>query len=378
MAMNQPAKSNRRDFLQGRAALRALQQLHGSEHADDDVSAMPYSESEVRQGQRGYLVQVGRRAMACQFQVFLNAGQHDGDLEAGLEALDLISALEDQMTVYREHSELSRINAQAAERPCVVERRLFGLLQRCLELYGITDGAFDITAAPLVKLWGFHVRQGVFPETDLIRSTLELVGSRHLVLDDDKQTVAFGKPGVELNLGSIGKGFALDRAAEVLESSDVDDYLIHGGHSSILARGSRLSETPPGWIVALRHPLRPDVRVAEIRLQNKALGTSGSGTQFFYHHGKRYGHVLDPRSGRPAQEVLSATVLSPNAAEADAMATAFFVLGVDTARTICERRPQIGAIFLSQGERSGALRIDRIGLRDEECVLLKDIQVEEA
>ena len=299
--MNEPGKSNRRDFLQGRAALRALQQLQGSWPPDQDPTGMVYDASDVRQGQRGYLVQVGRRAMACQFQLFLNAGQHEGDLEAGLEALDLISSLEDQMTVYREHSELSRINRCAAQQPCVVEPRLFRLLQRCLELHRATDGAFDITAAPLVKLWGFHVRQGNFPKLELVQATLERVGSQHVLLDEQERTVSFDKTGIELNLGSIGKGFALDRAAEVLESAEIDDYLIHGGHSSILARGSRTSETPAGWLVALRHPLRSDQRVAEIRLHNQGLGTSGSGAQFFYHRGKRYGHVLDPRCGRPAR-----------------------------------------------------------------------------
>jgi thiamine biosynthesis lipoprotein len=374
--MDEPARSNRRDFLQGRAALRALQQLQGSREEDDDTHGMSYAESEVRQGQRGYLVQVSRKAMACQFQVFLNAGQHVGDLEAGVDALDLVTALEDQMTVYRDHSEISRINTKAAIQPCVVEPRLFGLLQRCVALFEETGGAFDITAGPLVKLWGFHVRQGAFPATEQIQATQAIVGSQHLELDPETLSIQFGKPGIELNLGSIGKGFALDRCAEVLESADIDDYLIHGGHSSILARGSRLAETPPGWIVALRHPLRPDKRVAEIRLQDKAIGTSGSGNQFFYHHGKRYGHVLDPRTGRPAQGVLSATVLSPNAAQADALATAFFVLGVEAARAFCEDHPELGAIFLSQGKHSGSLRVDRIGIQAGECVLAPGMQFE--
>jgi thiamine biosynthesis lipoprotein len=374
--MNEPAKSNRRDFLQGRAALRALQHLQGSQEAEEDSAGMSYVESDVRQGQRGYLVQAGRRAMACQFQVFLNAGQHQGDLEAGLEALDLVSTLEDQMTVYRDHSELSLINAQAASQPCKVEDRLFALLQRCVALFKATGGAFDITAAPLVKLWGFHIRQGLFPDTEQLEATREIIGSQYISLDAHQRTISFAKPGVELNLGSVGKGYALDRAAEILEFADVDDYLIHGGHSSILARGSRMSESPPGWIVALRHPLRPEERVAEIRLHDKAIGTSGSGNQFFYHHGKRYGHVLDPRTGNPAQGVLSSTVLSPNAAEADALATAFFVMGIEATRQFCVQRPDLGVVFLSQGRRAGSLRIDRLGLQEGECVLAKDVRFE--
>ncbi len=335
---------------------------------------MQYSESDVRQGQPGYLVQVGRQAMACQFQVFLNAGQHQGDLEAVIEALDQVSALEDQMTVYRDHSEIARINARASSESCVVEPRLFRLLQRCVALSVETAGAFDITAAPLVKLWGFHVRQGVFPDPQQIREAHNVVGSQHLLLDPEHHTIRFSKPGIELNLGSIGKGYALDRSAETLESAEINDYMIHGGQSSILARGSRLSLTPQGWKIALRHPLRPDQRVAEILLKDQAVGTSGSGNQFFYHRGRRYGHVLDPRTGAPAEGVLSATVLSPNAAEADALATAFFVMGAEAAAAFCDRHPDLSAIFLLPGKRSASVRIDRIRLDDDQCTLAEDVR----
>jgi thiamine biosynthesis lipoprotein len=316
------------------------------------------------------MVQVGRRAMACQFQVFLKPAQYQGAVEAATEALDLIDQLEDQMTIYRPHSEISRINELAAEQSCPVEPRLFDLLDRCVQLSDSTGGAFDITAGPLVRLWGFHTRQGHFPPNDRIREVLQRVGSKFLELDRNRHTIHFLRRGMELNLGSVGKGYALDRCSEILESAGVADFMIHGGHSSILARGVRQAgDERQDWRVALRHPLRPERRVAEIRLCDSGLGTSGSGQQFFYHQGRRYGHVLDPRTGVPSEGVLSATVLAPCAADADALATTFFVLGVDRTREYCKHRPDLSVVFILPGSRQGTVALEMIGIDNEVVVL---------
>jgi thiamine biosynthesis lipoprotein len=177
---------------------------------------------------------------------------------------------------------------------------------------------------------------------------------------------------MELNLGSVGKGYALDRCAEILEAAGVVDFLIHGGQSSILARGGRhASGDPREWCIALRHPLRADRRLAELKMRHCGLGTSGSGQQFFYHRGRRYGHVLDPRSGVPAEGVLSATVLAPDAAEADALATAFFVLGVDATQAYCETRPELAVVFVLAGTREGTVALETIGI-DEQLRLLDE------
>jgi thiamine biosynthesis lipoprotein len=167
---------------------------------------------------------------------------------------------------------------------------------------------------------------------------------------------------MELNLGSVGKGYALDRCAEVLEAAGVRDFLIHGGQSSVLARGAQqTSGAVPAWCVALRHPLRAERRLAELKISHCGLGTSGSGQQFFFHRGRRYGHVLDPRCGAPAEGVLSTTVLAPDAAEADALATAFFVLGVDATRAYCATRPELSVVFVLPGTRDGTVAIETVG-----------------
>ena len=230
----------------------------------------------------------------------------------------------------------------------------------------------DITAGPLVKLWGFQTRTGRFPAVEQIQAVLPHVGSQHLELDRELQTIRFLRSGTQLNLGSVGKGYALDRCAEVLVAAGVADFLLHGGHSSILARGSRYAQgDTPEWRIALRHPLRPERRLAELKICNSCVGTSGSGQQFFYHRGHRYGHVIDPRSGVPAEGVLSATVLAPNAAEADALATAFFVLGVDATRAFCESRRDLAVVFVLPGTRAGTVSLECVGA-EQQLVVLDD------
>lgn len=361
--MAEKTQSTRREFLQGKAAANAL--VDFTQGVPGDASS---AEPSLRSA-APYLVHVGRRAMACQFEAFLNAGQYSHGTEAAIAALDLVDVLEAQMTVYRDDSEISRINQTAAAEPVAVESRLLRLLARGVELFEQTEGAYDITSGPLSKIWGFFRRAGSIPQDSDLAHALACVGSQHLQIDLDSDTIRFAKPGVEINLGSIGKGYALDRSAELLESEGLADFLCHGGQSSVLARGSQGGQE--GWLVGLRHPMRADRRLAEIRLRDRALGTSGSGTQFFLHEGRRYGHILDPRTGRPADRVLSSTVIAKSAADADALSTAFYVMGVEAAFEYCSTHPDIAAILVRAGQ-GGMLEIDSIGLADDDWRVLSD------
>jgi len=356
MDMPRPKESSRREFLKGKSAAQALADVAQRASQADAPAELPAALS----SRATFLTQVTRRAMACDFSVFLNASQHQAAEESALAALDLIDGLEDQLTVFRDDSEVSRLNVAAADRPVVVERGLFCLLQLAVELYEKTGGAFDVTAGPLSKLWGFHRREERLPIEQSVGEVLQRVGSRWLKLDASAHSVSFLRPGLQINFGAIGKGYALDRCAEVLQQAGVDDFLIHGGQSSVLARGRRAGE-PSGWRVAVRHPLRPETRLGELTLSGAALATSGSSRQHFIHHGRRYGHILDPRTGQPAQGVVSATVVASTAAVADALATAFFVMGPQQTREFCEREPGVAAVLVVPGDREGSVRVELCG-----------------
>jgi thiamine biosynthesis lipoprotein len=310
------------------------------------------------------LVSVRRRIMACEFEVQLAAARDDDSMEQIFAALDLAETLEAQLTVYRSDSEVIRINRRAAGEAVRVESRLFELFQQAQRLHGETEGAFDITSGPLSEAWGFSRREGRIPSEAAIAAARERVGMQHVWLDEDAKSVAFGKPGISANFNSLGKGYALDRMAELLDMHGVDDYLLHGGKSSVLARGSRPGGEGDGWIVGLRHPLRPAERVAEFCLRNQALSTSGSGTQFFIRHGRRYGHILDPRTGRPAEGLFSATVIAATAAAADALSTAFYVMGPAGTEKYCAAHPDVAALLVAPAEREGEVERLAFGLGD--------------
>ena len=373
--MAEKSKTSRRAFLKGRAAVEAL----------GDAIIGPPPELPPPQAMRPastHLLTVSREAMACLFEIVFDAASYRHLTEAAIEALDLVAALEQQLTVYRDSSEVMLINRRASEEPVEVEAGLFQLLVRAVDLSVATGGAVDITAGPLSKVWGFYRRQGRMPEAAEIAAALELVGSENLQLDRDRQTVRFANAGMELNLGAVGKGYALDKAAAHLVSAGIDSFLIHGGNSSVFAKGSRNAESELQtadsaessisnvksaipWTVGLKHPLKPDVRLAEFALRNQALGTSGSGTQFFHHEGKRLGHILDPRTGWPADKVLSATVIAPTAEQADALSTALYVMGLEAARHFCANRPDIGALLVTVGEWAGSVELFPINLADD-------------
>lgn len=363
--MPSPRRSSRRDFLTGTAARDALEGF-----ADGIKAEVPAATVSPHEGSPAptYLLELARDAMAVEFQVLLNAGEHNQAPQSAVAALDLLEPLEAQLTVYRETSEVSRLNLSARSREVVVEPRLFQLLQLGQRIAHDTGGAYDLTSGPLSKLWGFYRRQGRLPTEAEIADTLEHVGYQRLALDEANCTARFHADSMEINLGGIGKGYALDRMAELLRADAVENFLLHGGQSSVLAYGSRAgaSSEQPGWTVGLAHPLRPEVRLAEFRLHNQALGTSGSGTQFFHFQGQRYGHILDPRTGRPAAGVLSSTVIAPTAAEADALSTAFYVGGIALAESYCAAHMSVGAVLVTTASAAGELLLSALNLDDSQ------------
>ncbi|MHB1033195.1 MAG: FAD:protein FMN transferase [Pirellulales bacterium] len=362
--MSGQRKSHRRDFLRGRAAADAV--------ADLAQNAATSGESLENPVDQPYVVQVKRRAMACDFAIFLKAGQYPHATESAIEALDLVEQLESQLSVFRPESELCRINLLAADAATPVEPRLFALLAQALQVSAQTKGAYDITSGPLSKVWGFYRRAGEIPQPANLAEALQRVGYARVQLDPAQRTIRFLTPGVELNLGSIGKGYALDRCAEHLESAGIAEFLLHGGKSSVLARGSRATgpEGPRGWTIGLPDPLHPGRRLAELRLQDKALATSGSAVQFFRYRGRRYGHILDPRTGWPAEGVLSATVIAPTAAAADALSTAFYVIGAAEAMEYCHTHPEIAAVLLRPAPHGNSVEVHAAGLAEETLRML--------
>ncbi|MBQ8363517.1 MAG: FAD:protein FMN transferase [Thermoguttaceae bacterium] len=417
----------------------------------------------------GPLTVYRRAAMASDFEVSLNATRDDSGADAALDALDEVDRIENVLSIFRPTTLASRVNLLAAELNVRVDEEFWGWLETAIRFSEATEGAFDVAAAPIWRAWGFAKRDGAFPAPDVIERALQLSGTRHLQLDEAERSIGFDEEGVELNFGAIGKGIALDAAAQKLLDGGQTDFIVQGGKSGCVARGGRLNddlfvfgdfadeeekedanqekadetrsgiyppnavfafgssvetvltqglgalsasndaksrggefdedddpefdeesgrrrktsrradeeavealipeflrpdaETErlallskarryPGWTIGVAHPLFPERRIGEIFLRDRALGTSGSTYQFFRCGGKRYSHVVDPRTGYPTTGVLSTTVLAPTATEADALSTAFFVLGPEKTAAFCANRPEIGALLVLERETS--------------------------
>lgn len=291
----------------------------------------------------GFWLHVSRSAMACRFEVTLPASQQRG-VSAAQRALEEVGRIEQQLSIFRETSEVSRLNRTAATHPVRVSHTLFALLRRSRDLFDATSGAFDITSGPLSDAWGFLRRQGRVPMEHEISEARAVVGGEKVKLDESTLEVSFERAGVRLNFGSIGKGYALDRVAASMRN-DVETALLSAGSSSMRAIGTGVSGEA-GWRIGIRHPRDVNRRLAILHLRNTSLSTSGHEEQFFEFEGQRYGHIIDPRSGQPAQGTSGVTVIHQSAAVADALATAFYVGGTQLARAYCTRHPQTMAIVL--------------------------------
>jgi FAD:protein FMN transferase len=289
-----------------------------------------------------YWLHVNRTAMACRFEVTMRQSEEVG-IAAATDALDEIDRLESRLTVFRDSSEVSVVNSEAAKTSVEVSSQLFDLLTLCKQLYEETAGAFDITSGPLTRCWGFLRRQGRLPAQDEIDQAMLVVGSDKLLFDETTRSVRFERQGMEINLGSIGKGYALDSAANLM-STKVSGALLNAGSSSMRAIGK--GEHGDGWLVGLRNPRSKLRRLGVLRLRDCALSTSGSEEQFFEDQGKRYSHIIDPRSGWPASGVTSVSVVAPTAAVSDALATAFFVGGRELAERYCQTHTDVLVIML--------------------------------
>jgi thiamine biosynthesis lipoprotein len=268
-------------------------------------------------------------AMATRFELVL-----DGDDEVRLraaaeEAFAEIVRLDAQLSFYRASSDITWINAHAAEERVTVEPRLFTLLERCLALSAATDGAFDITVAPLMKAWRFIGQSGAYPDAASLERARGLVGFRGVELDRATLTVSLAHPGTLLDLGSAGKGYAVDTAISRLRENGVQSALLHGGTSSVHTIGCRA----PGhaWRVAWSSGDGPRHC---FDLRDSALSVSASHGKAFRVGDHIFGHVIDPRSGWPANAARSAVVTGPHSLECEALSTALLVRGAEWLPTL--------------------------------------------
>jgi FAD:protein FMN transferase len=284
-----------------------------------------------------------RISMACEYVIEAYGPDADALPRIVDDALDEVDRIDRLMSHYKSDSPLSRINREAAQHPVAVEPELFDFIVDAMRYHRESDGAFDITVGPLMKAWGFFRGEGHMPSEAALAAAKRLVGGGHVILNREARTIGFDEAGVELDLGGIAKGYAVDRVVELLKRRQIAAALVSSGGSTIYALGA-----PPGrdgWDVAIQDPIDSRKIAFTIQLKDRALSVAGRSEKSFEAGGVTYSHIMDPRTGRPAQGVLSVAMLTSTGTAGDALDDAFFVLGPEGSQAYLSRLRDTEVLF---------------------------------
>ncbi|MEW6129934.1 MAG: FAD:protein FMN transferase [Acidobacteriota bacterium] len=317
-------------------------------------SGLPFNLS----AQQPVRYQEARRLMWTTFEIVAYGENQTRLAEAAEAAFEEIERLDHQLSNYSETSELTYINRNAAHREITCEKELFDLLQYALDYSRATDGAFDITVGPLMKAWGFFKGQGRVPDAKALQAVMANVGYEHVKLHSAKRAIRFDREGIELDLGGIAKGYAVDKAAEILRASGVQSALITAGSSSIYAIGTPPNQT--SWKIAVNDPTSRARQVTTLELKDQSISTSGCHEKSFEIGEKTYCHIMNPRTGYPVDGILSATIITPRGVDAEVFSKVVMVSGIDKARAFFKDRKETRAlIFYRQADGSaGTVRLN--------------------
>jgi FAD:protein FMN transferase len=312
--------------------------------------------------------------MATRFEFVLYGEDTVALRAAGEEAIEEIHRLEAQLSLYRPSSEIAHVNARAAREPVRVSPPVFALLELAQKLCAETSGAFDITIGPLVHCWGFMGGAGKMPQEEDLAKARAKVGMHLVHLNPQDYTVRFIPNGVMLDLGAIGKGYAIDCASEIMREAGVTTALLHSGTSTVSALG-----VPPGeehWKIAIEHPVNqmkaendsqksPSKPLTTIGLKDESLSVSAVWGKSFQADGRMLGHVLDPRTARPVTGAVLAAVVLRSATETDALSTALLALGRLGHRSLANVRPAIRTLLVSESEGTYSVEEHGLGMKEQ-------------
>lgn len=298
--------------------------------------------ADTPQGEAGRL-ETTVKAMGTDFRL-IAYGDDSSQLRSGVEKASAeILRLDRMLSNYLRTSEWSCVNQSAGTKPVRVSPELFDLLSKCVEYSRVSEGAFDISVGALMRVWGFYKGSGRLPPPTEVQQTLAHVGYRNIVLDQGGRMVTL-KNGVELDPGGIGKGYTVDRVVAVLKQSGIRSALVSAGGSSIYGLGVPPTEAR-GWRATIRDPRDTTQTATEVYLRNESLSTSGDYEKSFSAAGKLYGHIMDPRTGYPAEGMLSVSVIAPMTLDSEAWTKPYFILGREWAE---RHKPQAFRVFLCE------------------------------
>lgn len=254
-----------------------------------------------------------------------------------------IKRIEKLLSRFINESEISLLNRKAPNHPVKISSEVFNLIELSIKYFHLTEGLFDITICPLLEVWQKSELAGYIPSDGEIKNTLQLVGLGNIVLDPDKKTVFFQKQNVKIDLGGVGKGYAIDKVVNILKKHNIQQAMINaGGQYYILGEDFDNDFS----LIGIENPLKPGEIITKVELKNESISTSGNYERFFYIGEKKYGHIINPFTGYPANELNIVSVLSTDPIIADVLSTALFVMG-EKGMKLVEKTPNTEAIMIT-------------------------------
>lgn len=284
-------------------------------------------------------------AMGTIFSLYLYAATEQQARTLAQAAFDEVDRVDRLLSNYRESSELSRINREAALGPVVTDGETFAFVDTSLAWSARTNGAFDITVGKLMKTWGFFRASGHVPNDAELAEAGRQVGWQKIALDAPHRSIRFLAAGVELDPGGIGKGYVVDRMVELLRAQRVTAALLSAGSSTIYAIGAPPGER--GWKVQVPDPEDRQCPLSTVLLRDTSLSTSACTEKYFILGGHRYCHIMNPHTLRPVEDMVQTTVIDPSATASDALSASLFVLGPEASRRLLKNMPKTSAVLLS-------------------------------
>ena len=281
--------------------------------------------------------------MGSSFEITVVAEDEDFAKESLAIAKKEIIRIEDLISSWDQKSETSRINRNAGIAAVEVSKELFDLIFRAQQISKLSSGAFDLTFAAIDKLWNFDGRESEMPNPDTLKASVFNIGYQLIELDEESLTVFLPKKGMKIGFGAIGKGYAADSAKQLLVERGVLGGIINAS-GDMNTWGTK----PDGssWTIGIVNPMYNKKVFSWFSLEHNAVVTSGDYEKFTQINGRRYSHIIDPRTGIPSQGIVSCTVFAGKAELADAIATAIFVMGVESGMFLIDQLPDIEAILI--------------------------------
>ena len=271
-------------------------------------------------------------------------------------AIAEITRIENLISEWRPETQVSLVNRNAGITPVKVDKELFDLTERALFFSKITDGAFDISFAAMDRIWKFDGSMTTMPSPETVKKSVEKVGYKNIILDKEKSTIFLAKEGMKIGFGSIGKGYAADKTREYMIAKGVKAGIINASGDM-----NTWGKQPDGenWTVGITNPLNKDKVFAVFPLKESAVVTSGSYEKFVMLDGKRYTHIINPKTGYPVTGLCSVTVLGPSAEMANGFSTSIMVLGKDVGLNLIEQFPMLSCVIVTDtGEVFASKNID--------------------